>query len=109
MSETILDTDILSEIFKERDSVVPGRAAEYSTRHDSLKFTSVSAHELMYGLYVKDARHQISRAEIFLGAHEELIPASHDYRLAAKMSAALHRAGKPIGDADTLIAACAHN
>ena len=109
MSETILDTDIPSEIVKERNSVVLDRAAKYLHRNDSLKFTSVSVSELLYGLYVKDARRQISKAERFFGAHEELVPASRDYRLAAEINAALHHAGKPIGDADALIAACAFN
>lgn len=107
--ETILDTDILSEIVKERNSIVLDRAAEYLKQNDSLKFTSVSVGELLFGLYVKDARRQISKAEKFLAAHEELVPLSRDYRLAAEINAALYRAGRPIGDADALIAACALN
>lgn len=88
---TILDTDILSEIFKERDSKVLSRALDYLNKNDSLVFTSVSVRELLYGLYAKNATRQIVSAKRFLESHEELIPTSQDYRLAAEIDAALHR------------------
>lgn len=70
---------------------------------------SVSASELLYGLHAKDAKGQLVKARKFLRAHEELVPTSHDYWLVAEINGALHRAGKPIGDADAMIAACAIN
>jgi tRNA(fMet)-specific endonuclease VapC len=84
------------------------RAAEYQREHGSLRFTSVSVGEILYGLHAKNARSQVAIAERFFGAHDELVPTSQDYRIAAEINAALYKAGKPIGDADALIAACAH-
>jgi len=107
--KVLLDTDTLSEIFKERDGVVLVRAEKYLLQHDLLSFMSVSASELLFGLYAKDAKNQISRAKRFLTAHEELVPTSKDYWFVAEINAALRSAGKPIGDADAMIAACAIN
>ena len=64
---------------------------------------------MLLGLYVKEATQQIKKATAFLKSHEELVPSSEDYWLAAEINAALRRAGRPIGDADPLIAACAIN
>ena len=109
MTDTILDTDILSEILKERNSIVLGHALAYLQDHERLTFTSVSVNELLLGLYVKDAKQQLAKATAFLKSHDELVPLSNDYWLAAQINAALRRSGKPIGDADPLIAACAIN
>lgn len=109
MADTILDTDILSEIFKQRDLIVRDRALDYLSQHVRLTFTSVSAGELLFGLYAKDATRQLSMAQAFLQSHDELVPESRDYWLAAKIGGTLHRAGKPVGVADPLIAACAIN
>ncbi len=109
MTDTILDTDILSEIFKERNVAVLSHALAYVRDHNRLTFTSVSVSEMLLGLYIKQATQQIKKATAFLKAHEELVPSSEDYWLAAEINAALRRSGKPIGDADPLIAACAIN
>ena len=109
MTDTILDTDILSEIFKERNVAVLSHALAYVRDHNRLTFTSVSVSEMLLGLYVKEATQQIKKATAFLKSHEELVPSSEDYWLAAEINAALRRAGRPIGDADPLIAACAIN
>ena len=55
-SRIILDTDILSEIFKERNETVLIHAERYLRNHKKLTFMSVSASELLFGLYAKDAR-----------------------------------------------------
>jgi len=107
--KAILDTDILSEIFKERNGTVLARAEKYQRHHDNLIFMSVSSSELLFGLYLKDAKGQIAKAQQFLKAHEEIVPTSHDYWFVAEINAALRLAGKPIGDADSMIAACAIN
>lgn len=39
--------------------------------------------------------------------HQEIVPTAQDYRLAADIRAAMHRAGTEIGSADPVIAACA--
>ena len=47
MTDTILDTDILSEIFKERNVAVLSHALAYVRDHNRLTFTSVSVSEML--------------------------------------------------------------
>lgn len=109
MPKVILDTDILSEIIKERDPVVLANAASYLVREPALSFTSVSVVEVLSGLYVKDARKQLAKAEAFFGFHEQILPTEQDYRLTARILADLTLAGQQIGWDDPVIAACAIN
>jgi len=107
VSKVILDTDILSEIVKAKDATVLLNADRYLDDHEQLTFTSISVFEVLFGLKSKLATRQIKD---FLGAieeHEEVTPTAQDYRLAADISAALQRAGTPVGAFDPLIAACA--
>lgn len=106
-SKAILDTDILSEIYKGVDQIVLSNAAEYIRAHAQLSFTSVSVHEVLFGYYAKGA---VQRAEKFardMTPHDEITPTPADYRLAAQIRGTLQRAGTPIGALDPLIAACA--
>ena len=107
--KTVLDTDTLSEIYKSRNQKILDRAEDYLATFEQLTFTSVTASELLFGLYAKDAKQQIERARTFLKANEELVPTSADYWLLAEINAAVRRTGRPIGDGDTMIAACVIN
>jgi len=108
-SKAVLDTDILSEVFKGRDLNVLRNATAYVQQFGHLSFTSLTAAEFLFGLYAKDAKNQIDRAKTFLVANEELVPTSEDYWLYAEVGGALRRAGTPIGPFDAMIAACAIN
>lgn len=103
--KVILDTDTLSEIYKEQNQAVTANAQAYLEHHDKLTYTSVTASEFLFGLYAKDAKKQINQAKTFLKAHEELVPTSEDYWLVAETNGALKRIGRPIGEGDTMIAA----
>lgn len=105
--ESILDTDIFSEILKGRDANVEFRKDAYAREHGVLSFTSVTAMEILRGLHLKGASAQIARAETIFARNREVVPNAQDYRLAAEIMAALGRRGTPIGVADPLIAACA--
>ena len=50
MSRRLLDTDILSEIIKGKNSTVAARAAAYLTEHGRLTTSAVSVAEIVYGL-----------------------------------------------------------
>ncbi len=105
--KALLDTDILSEIYKGVDQIVAGNAQKYIQQYRQLCFTSVTVHEVLYGYHAKGAA---KRAENFLrvvALHEEITPTAQDFRLAAEIRGALQRAGTPIGSLDPLIAACA--
>ena len=59
--KSILDTDILSEYLKGHDTVVAAKAARYAKEHGVFTFTSVTVHEIVYGLELKDALRQMSK------------------------------------------------
>ena len=107
MLKVILDTDILSETFKQVDPIVVTRARHYLHAFPTLSYTSVSLVEILSGLHAKDAKKQIVRAEAFLGRHEQIVPDAEDYMVAARIIGDLQRAGRPIGWDDPVIAACA--
>ena len=107
MNKTLLDTDILSEISKGVDETVLLNATAYLDQYPQLSFTSISVYEVLYGMGAKNATRQIQEFLEIIAEHEEITPNTNDYRLAAAIRAALHRAGTPIGTADPIIAACA--
>ena len=109
MPKAVLDTDTLSEVYKAQNPIVLANAKAYLHHHSRLTYTSVSASELLFGLYAKDARKQIRQAKTFLRANEEVVPTSEDYWLVAEINAALKHMGKPIGEGDSMIAAVVIN
>lgn len=61
MAKVLLDTDILSEYLKGHDKIVAGHAADYARRYRIFTFTSVTVHELVYGLEFKGASAQLKK------------------------------------------------
>ncbi|MBS1701156.1 MAG: PIN domain-containing protein [Armatimonadetes bacterium] len=107
MLKCLIDTDILSEIGKGVDRHVRENAIRYLDEHQILTFTSISVYEVLYGLRSKVATKQAQRFLMLASAHEEIVPDSDDYRLAAEIRAQMQLAGTEIGKADPIIAACA--
>jgi tRNA(fMet)-specific endonuclease VapC len=62
MPKVLLDTDILSEYLKGHDEVVARHAAEYARQHGAFTFTSVTVHEIVFGLAFKGASAQLEKA-----------------------------------------------
>ncbi len=109
MHKVLLDSDILSELYKSIDKNIINNASLYLDWHPCLSFTSMSVYEILYGLKAKQATKQINRFLSDIAEHEEIIPSTQDYRLAADIRAAMHLSGTEIGRADPIIAACAIN
>ena len=107
IARSILDTDTLSEIFKGVGQQVLSNTNYYLDEHPQLTFTSVSVHEVLYGLHAKAAARQIRDFHALIAPHDEKTPDSRAFRIAAEIRAALQRVGTPIGAFDPLIAACA--
>ena len=105
MRKAILDSDILSEIGKGINANVLRNTSKYLDEHDQLPFTSISVYEVLYGLKAKPATKQAIRFEALLEDHQEIVPESVDYRIAANIRAAMHLAGTLIGKEDPVIAA----
>jgi predicted nucleic acid-binding protein len=107
MPKTLLDTDILSEYLKGHDRNVIRRAADYARQHGVFTFTSVTVHEIAYGLELKDASAQLQKALLWLNQNEEITPTAVDYLQAATIKATARKQGSIVELPDCLIAAVA--
>jgi predicted nucleic acid-binding protein len=107
MSKVLLDTDILSEYLKGHDKAVTGRAAEYARQHLVFTFTSVTVHEIVFGLEIKSASAQLQKAMAWLDQNEQITPTAEDYRESAIIKASARKQGAILELTDCLIAAVA--
>ncbi|HEY3783549.1 MAG TPA: PIN domain-containing protein [Fimbriimonadaceae bacterium] len=107
MSKAILDTDILSEIFRGKNKNVMRNAAAYVETHSRLTFTSITLYEIITGLEQNQANSKLAQTHLLLLENEEIVPTSEDYFLAGRILGSLRRTGKEVGYSDPLIAACA--
>ena len=107
MSKVLLDTDILSGYLKGHDRTVVLRAAEYAQQYGIFTFTSVTVHEIVFGLELKGAAAQLQKALHWLNQNEQITPSAADYLRAATIKASARRQGSVIELPDCLIAAAA--
>jgi len=107
MTRVLLDTDILSEYLKGHDPTVAKHAERYAQQYEILTFTSVTVHEIVYGLELKAASVQLKKALAWLNQNEEITPVSADYLAAATIKATARRQGVALELPDCLIAAVA--
>ena len=107
MSKALLDTDILSEYLKGHHRTVVGRAADYARHLGVFTFTSVTVHEIAYGLELKGASAQLQKALLWLSQNEQITPTASDYLQAAMIKAAARKQGSTVELPDCLIAAVA--
>ena len=103
----LIDTDTLSEVMKGRDPHVLEAAARYLRRWNRFHFSILTRYEVLRGLEAKRAQRQIERFQNRCAASTiiPLDPAIVDR--AAFLYGELRRTGRPISDADILIAATA--
>ncbi len=65
MAPCLLDTDILSEMLKQKSPTVVQKAAAYLQAHQQLAFSAITRYELIRGLKAKGATRQLSQFETF--------------------------------------------
>lgn len=70
MAKVLLDTDILSEYLKGHDRNVIQRASEYAREQGVFTFTSVTVHEIVFGLELKNATTQFQKALAWMDKNE---------------------------------------
>jgi tRNA(fMet)-specific endonuclease VapC len=107
LNKAILDTDIFSEITKGVNQTVAGHARAYRTAFTRYTISAVTFMEVIRGYQKKQALRQL---QSFLAAipSEEVIPFDQTAaELAGTIGGELERTGRPIGLADTMIAAIA--
>jgi predicted nucleic acid-binding protein len=107
MDAAILDTDMLNEVLKKKNSHVLSHAAAYLQQHGQFAFSSMTRYELLRGLKEKNAVAQLQRFATFC-QHSLILPIT-DAILdrTADLWVAARRGGHPGKDADLIIAATA--
>jgi len=108
MRRALLDTDILSDYLKGIDPQVVAQGQAYGRHHDQLEFTSVTVHEITFGLLAKGATTQAMRVGIWMERNVEHPPLPADYRLSAEVRATAQRQGLIVHLPDALIASVAY-
>jgi tRNA(fMet)-specific endonuclease VapC len=107
MQEVLLDSDMLSEIWKRKNATVVGHAARYLAFHSQFTFSTMSKYEVLRGLKQKKAKVQEAQFTSFR-RHCRVVDLNERIAdRAAEPWADAMNAGKPADDADLLIAATA--
>ena len=103
MPKTLLDTDILSEYLKGHDRNVIRRAVDYARQHGVFTFTSITVHEIVFGLELKEATAQLQKVLLWLNQNEQITPTAADYLQAATIKATARKQGSIVELPDCLI------
>lgn len=107
MDASLLDTDMLNEVLKKKNSNVVRRAAAYLAEHGKFAISSMTRYEALRGLKEKGATAQLTRFDTFC-AKAILLPVSDElFDTAAELWVAGRRRGLAPKDADLVIAATA--
>lgn len=107
MPASLLDTDTLSEILKQKNAVVAKRAAVYLQIHQHFTFSAMTRYEMLRGLRAKNAAKQLQRFATFCQNSVILQLSDAIFDRAADLWVTTHAVGRPKKDADLLIAATA--
>lgn len=103
---SLLDTDILSELFK-GNRAVKTRASEYIGEHRRLTISHITKYEILKGLKAKKALKQVDAFVVFCKINV-VLPITDDVIInAADIYASLREQGAIISDADILVASIA--
>lgn len=107
MDPILLDTDILSEFFKGRNSTVDSHVAKYLAVRHELMFSLVSRYEILRGLKQKAAAVQLVQFDDLCRISTIIGVGDAHVDRAAQLWADAYNTGKPKRSADLLIAATA--
>ena len=107
MDSALLDTDILNEVLKQKNSQVVRHASAYLQDYGQFAIAAFTRYEIIRGLRDKNATTQLSRFATFC-QHTIVLPIT-DAILdrAADLWVAARQGGHPRSDADLIIAATA--
>ena len=107
MDKSLLDTDTLSEIFKQKNANVIQRANDYIKKFGQYTISTITVLEVIKGFHKVQRENKI---KLFLSAisNTEILTLNlENAELAGRMYADLERTGQTIGRADPMIAAIA--
>ena len=108
---SLLDTDILSEVLKARDSNVVTWVTTYKQQFERLTSSSITVMEVVKGIHKGGQPASLQRFLTALHSSEILVFDAAAAEIAGRIYGDLERAGQPIGRVDVMIAAIAltHN
>lgn len=106
MAPTLLDTDILSELLKQKNSNVVQNAA-YLAHYGLFSLSALTRYEIRRGLLHKQATAQLARFEVFCQQSQMLPITDVVLDRAADLWVHANAIGQPKADADLMIAATA--
>lgn len=103
----LLDTDLLSEVLKQRNVNVGRHARQYLRSHGQFTLSAVTRFEIVRGFKLTQATTQLARFLTLCG-HSVVLPLTDPiFDRAADLWVSAQSGGHPCGDADLLIAATA--
>ncbi|MCY2963081.1 MAG: type II toxin-antitoxin system VapC family toxin, partial [Planctomycetota bacterium] len=73
MNLTLLDTDMLSELLKQRNPAVTQRASDYLKVHGQFTISAFTRFEIIRGYKEKGATNLLARFDVFCG-HSLVLP-----------------------------------
>lgn len=107
MDPALIDTDLLSEVLKQRNATVRKHAKQYLRSHRQFALSAVTRFEIIRGYKDVGATTQLVRFHTFC-SHSLVLPLTDPiFDRAADLWVASRQRGHPCGDADLLIAATA--
>ncbi len=111
MARVLLDTDILSEVIKKKDTRVVARADEYLATEERFTVSVLSVMEIVYGFHRVGREDRIGQFRSLIADHEVLGIDTATAATAGRIYADMEQQGTPVGLTDVMIAAVAlqHN
>jgi tRNA(fMet)-specific endonuclease VapC len=107
MRETLLDTDIYSEILRGVNAVVVANATAYRQAYGRLTLSVITVMEMVKGFQQVQRPQKIASVLTHIGSEIVLDFHQPSAELAGRIWGDLERTGQPIGLADPMIAAVA--
>jgi tRNA(fMet)-specific endonuclease VapC len=110
VDKVLLDTDILSEIFKAKNATVVANAVAYKEAFGQVTLSVITVMEIVKGLHKINRADALQKFLVGLQTCEVLLFNQACAEIAGRIFADLEQIGHPIGRADPMIAAIAlHN
>jgi tRNA(fMet)-specific endonuclease VapC len=103
----LLDTDMLSEVLKQKNASVIQRAADYLHHHHQFTFSAITYYEVLRGLKAKNATKQLQNFATFC-QHSTIVDVTRAVlERASDLWVMGEQGGYPHRDADLMIGATA--
>ena len=107
MDEALLDTDIVSEVLKGRNTQVAAHARTYISQHGCLTTSALSVLEIVKGYEKVGRPADLQRVLSIIDSHVILPLDAAAAEIAGRIDAFLEKSGQPIGRIDPMIAGIA--